>query len=274
MTLKAYKPIFIVGMMRSGTSVFYRTICAHPRLAYISQTSKKFPLSVFRSRLFKLVRRNPMPTEGHRIWRKFARPEDDALERRHVTPESRRYFQKLVAAQMRIHGKSRFVSKYPRNALRIPFLDEIFPDALFIHMIRDGRAVARSLLESREFADRREVYWGNHAPGWKTLIEMEPLDAVAIQWRMNVEYTRDSAQFLPADRYLEIHYEAFTRDTVNTLYQVARFCDLEWPDGLPERLAEDIEDRNYKWQALLSASEIARITELQENLLNALGYPV
>ena len=155
MTSEIYKPIFIVGMMRSGTSVFYRTICAHPELAYISQTTKKFPLSVVKSRLFKLVRRNPMPTEGHRIWRQFARSEDDALERRHVTPESKRYFQKLVTAQMRIHGKQRFVSKYPRNALRIPFLDEIFPDALFIHVIRDGRAVARSLLESREFADSR-----------------------------------------------------------------------------------------------------------------------
>ena len=154
-----------------------------------------------------------------------------------------------------------------------PFLDEIFPDALFIHMIRDGRAVARSLLESREFADNRDVYWGNHAPGWKKLIDMDPLEAVALQWRMNVAYTRKSAQFLPSDRYLEIKYEAFARDTVKTLDLVARFCELEWPSGQAERLSEGIEDRNYKWQESLSASEIVRITELQKKLLNSLDYP-
>ena len=273
MTQSIYKPIFIVGMMRSGTSVFYRTICAHPGLAYISQTTKKFPLSVLKTRLFQIVRRNQMPTEGHRIWRKFVRSEDHSLGREHATAESKHYFRQLVAAQMQMHRKRRFVSKYPRNALRIPFLDEIFPDALFVHLVRDGRAVARSLIEAREFSDSRDVYWGSCAPGWQKLLDVEPLEAVALQWRMNVDYTLQSAQFLPPERYLEIHYEDFTADTVATLQRVARFCELEWPPGLPERLAKGIEDRNYKWREAFSAAEIARVTALQKDLLEKLGYP-
>jgi len=42
----------------------------------------------------------------------------------------------------------RFAEKCPRHALVVPFLAEAFPDATFIHVVRDGRAVASSLLKT------------------------------------------------------------------------------------------------------------------------------
>ena len=177
------EPIFIIGMPRSGSSAFYNTLACHPDLGWISQSTKKFPTSAPLSRLMTVFRPSPPPTEGHRIWRRFARAEDDVLGREHATPAARSYYTRLVAAHLAVQRKSRFLSKHPRNSLRMEFLDEIFPGSWFLHLIRDGRAVARSLLEMRERHGGHDRYWGIRPPGWRDLSRLEPVESVARQWQ-------------------------------------------------------------------------------------------
>ncbi len=245
----------------------YNALARHPDLAWISQASKKFPRSLLLTRLIMAVRSDRRPTEGHRIWRRFVRAEDDSLGREHVTPAACRYYTSLVAMHVRLHGKPRFLSKHPRNVLRFPFLDEIFPDAKFLHLIRDGRAVAQSLLRMRESHGGRNVWWGIWPPGWRVLERLDAVESVARQWRATIEHARKSAALFSSDRYLEVRYEDFCADPVTTLGRVGRWAGLSWADPLLVPATAGIESRNHKWQDAFRPEEIAVLESTMGDLL-------
>jgi len=267
------RPIFIVGLPRSGSTIFYSTLAQHPDLAYISQATKKFPRSLALTRLVMLVRQDRRPTEGHRIWRKFVRAEDDSFRRADATSRCRAYYRDLVAMHCRLYGTTRFLSKYPRNVLRLPWLDEMFPDALFLHLIRDGRAVVQSTLEMRDSHGGREAFWGIRPPGWRELLALEPLEAIALQWKTTIELARRSAAQFDSMRYLEVRYEDFCDRPADVLLRIGNWADLQWPGELLERVSSGIDSRNYKWRERLGAAEIDRLEQMIGDLLRDLGYP-
>ncbi len=273
-TPQIVKPIFIVSMPRSGSSVFYQKFSTHPDLCWTSHDSKKFPRSAVLSRIIQKVRPDPRPTEGHRIWRRFAREEDDSMRREHVIEEQKRYYHDLIRAQLRIFGKSRFISKYPRNCLRLDWIDEIFPDAIFVHLVRDGRAVALSLLRKRDTHEGRPHWWGIRPPGWKNFSHCDPIESVAQQWKACVTYTRTLAADLPPQRYGQFRYEDFCAAPADTLERVAALCDLKWPDRAAlEQLVSNIDTQNYKWGGTFSENELERMESVMGDLLEELGYP-
>ena len=65
------------------------------------------------------------------------------------TEEMAAYFRKKYLQVQNLWGRPRFVNKNLQNSFRVRLLNLIFPDAKFIHIIRDGRAVAFSLLNKQ-----------------------------------------------------------------------------------------------------------------------------
>jgi hypothetical protein len=272
MSAEIEKPIFIVSLPRSGSWVFYRKLARHPDLAWIARATRKFPTSMAMNRLLGPFRKGSVPVEGSRIWRCFAREEDDALGREDLTPAARRYVRRLVETQTRLARKSRFLSKYPRNGLRLAWLDGIFPDALFIHLVRDGRAVARSILEQRDRHGGREVWWGSRPPGWRELLARDPVEQAGLQWKLCIEHTRAAAATLGPGRYLEQRYEDFCEAPAEVLRRVGAFCGLAWPEALLEEIVGDVRSQNYKWRERLGAEEIEGMEKVAGDLLKDVGY--
>jgi len=269
-----HKPIFLVSLPRSGSWVFYRKLARHPELGWISKATRKWPTSATVNRLLRPFRGPDVPVEGSRIWRRFAREEDDVLEAAHLTPAARDWVRRMAATQVRLQGKRRFLSKYPRNGLRVGWLDAIFPDALFVHLVRDGRAVARSILDRREHHDGLGAWWGSRPPGWHELLDRPPAEQAALQWRLCIEHTRAAAAKLGPGRYLEIRYEDFCDAPAETLQTVSGFCGLRWPTGLLEELVRDVRSQNFKWRERLSSEEIAAVEGVAGELLAELRYPL
>jgi hypothetical protein len=272
MTPRIQQPIFLVGAPRSGTSVFYRKFAQHPSLAWISNITKKYPGSLLITRMLMLFRKDHHPTEAGNVWQRFGKNEDDALRRADATPRAAKYMRKVVANNLRIFGKPRFLNKCPRNSLRIDFLDAIFPDAYFIHIIRDGRAVAHSLLRSRE--KHSGAYWAARPPGWKELLERPMIEACGLQWKSVVEFARRAGKSLPPDRYMEIRYEDFVARPEETFLKAGEWCGLQWDRTQLKALVSDIENRNFKWRERLNAGEIAALNSVIRDLLEELGYEV
>ncbi|MCF8108201.1 MAG: sulfotransferase [Desulfohalobiaceae bacterium] len=263
-------PIFIIGSPRSGTNAFYYRFAQHPELASITNITKKFPNSLTMTRIIMCFRSDHIPTEAGKVWDRFVCRDNDLLTREDVTPQARKFLQKVVATNLKIFKKPRFVSKYPRNSVRIDFLNEIFPDAIFIHLIRDGRAVANSILRSR--LRHNGDYWGVKPPGWRDLVDKPLFEACALQWKLTVERILHSAEALPASRYLEIRYEKFVESPFEVFELVARHCRLTWDPGYWSDILGDLQNMNYKWQEDFNQNDAQGLHRELGELLTRLGY--
>jgi len=107
------RPVFLIGCARSGTSILGEAIAAHPRVAYLFEVNS--------------------------IWNELvpAKP-DHRLERADATPEVARA---IYQAFWKREGTSRGFArreKPKKHVIRIPFLAALFPEARFLHVMRDG----------------------------------------------------------------------------------------------------------------------------------------
>lgn len=270
MQRKIDRPIFIVGAPRSGTNIFYRTFAKHPDLAWISNITKKVPSSLWLTRLIMLFRDDHRPTEANNVWQKFTRGDDEALGSADVSSGARNYFKRVLQNNLRIFDKPRFVNKCPGNSVRINFLREIFPDAIFIHILRDGRAVAYSIMRSR--LGHAGAYWSVKPPGWPDLLKVPLVDACALQWKMTVEAILESAEKLPPERYMEVRYEEFVERPAEVFKQVGDRCGLVWQDNFLQTITAGIDNRNYKWQTEMQEADIQTLNRLLGKFLGQLGY--
>jgi hypothetical protein len=111
--------------------------------------------------------------------------------------------------------KPSLVEKSIPNAARAPFLQHYFQPAYFIHLVRNGYAVAEGI---RRKAD--PARWDN--PEYDGLY---PIDLCARQWRVTEEVIEVDRPHL--ERILTVRYEDFTEDPVSTLKEVTDFLGIE-----------------------------------------------
>jgi hypothetical protein len=121
-------------------------------------------------------------------------------------------------------GKSRFVAKYT-DFPRITYLTQAFPDAKFIHVVGDGRAVANSwyqmMQRGKMLAWAERDWWIRGWPcNWREEFKGEaytPLGFVAYQWKFLIDQIWLDAVSLPSDQYLEVHYKELMTDPRSTM---------------------------------------------------------
>lgn len=271
MTIDIDRPIFIVGVPRSGTTVFYRCLAKHPDLAWISPATRKYARYYWPCRIRQIFRNRRLPVEGSRVWRKYVNGPDDVLTASDVTPEQTRYYHEVVRNQIRLAGKPRFLIKHPRIGLRLGYYDAIFPDAVFIHLIRDGHAVAESILRRRRRDASKNKWWDVRPPGWPAQMSRPAAEQVGWQWDQCIRIIRQTARNLPADRYIEIRYEDFCSTPVDALRRITDTCGLAWPaDGIPG--LDHIRSQNEKWRSVLTTEQIQAVEAAAEDTLRELGY--
>ncbi|MCL4287570.1 MAG: sulfotransferase [Thermoleophilia bacterium] len=296
------RPIFVVGAPRSGTTVIFNTFAARPDLAWFTQHLNRLPgwpsvtvlarladaapwarKSIMRSDSARRWREKARigPVEGYAIWERYAgrRFVYEALVGERPTPEQRAGLRTLVGKLIRYQGKDRFATKITGPA-RIGFLADAFPDALFVNVIRDGRAVARSLMKVDFWAGtwrERSVAWEGvlgeaDLDRWRELGE-PPLGLAALQWQELVRGARAEAKRCVPDRYAEIRYEDFVADPHATIDEMTSFCELPAAAEPHEFLDTRVEVRDMnRGAAAASGPERELLDGLIGAELAALGY--
>ena len=247
------RPIFMLGCPRSGTTVAVDLFARHPDIANLS--------------------------EAQEIWdpRRHLDPEADhhwtAAE---VTPADARRLHTRFEFHRRLHRKARFINKNPRSSVRIDYIRAVFPDAVFLHVLRDGRAVAHSLLrEMRRSSLRQRFPFGNFCkpPHWRELLRDDPAEQAALQWTEVVRCVRAHRQALGAG-YHEFHYEDFCQNPRQVLAHAYGFAGLRVDDDVLQRLPARLDSQNFQWRAGLQPTQIETINRIQRELLDELGYPL
>jgi len=284
------RPIFIVGSGRSGTTIFYRLLAGHASLVWFSSYIQSFPRRLWLTRLntlyqkpalgrrFRNERWFPKPVEGHMLWDMFHPMENSAgsppFTEKQVDQADTQGMHRFISDLLRSSGRARFMNENTRNARRIRYLQTIFPDAFFIHVIRDGRAVTNSLLN---------IDWWPTLPLWwaegKTPTElqnegMDPALVAARHWKQGVERVLQDKEHIPPEQYMELCYEKLMQDPIGEIKQTLRFCDLPWSARFQAHIeAFDMNSRNNKWGDRFTAQQIATVEKEIGPLLERLKYP-
>jgi hypothetical protein len=179
-------------------------------------------------------------------------------------PESVRRLYALYAGKQ---GKTRYGDKTQSNIHHLPLLAELFPEARFVHAVRDGRDVALA-----------------HTDGTK-------IEQVAVSWKRRVNAGRGAGRELGPDRYLESRFEQLIDDTEGAVRRICDFIDLPFDSAMLtyyERAGDivattAVPDRHQDiylpptkglrdWRRELSDDQVARFEALAGDLLSDLGY--
>ena len=266
------RPVFIIGAPRSGTSLLY---------AILRQSSR-----------FK-----HWPGESHEIWEADFHPalrgwESNALSAEDLTDDAaariRRSFL-LVTGR-----KHRLIDKTPRNALRIPFVEALFPDAHYIYLQRDGRENVNSLINAWRTPRYRtyELPGGHSIPGvdpkwWKFVLypgwredRGGPLEVVcAQQWISSNDHALGASKEVGLDRWVEVRYEDLIEDPVAEVGRILEFLGVPYERGVKDKAAAIATTpintvtppERGKWRRE-NPAEIAAILPLLRPTMEALGY--
>lgn len=270
--IEIHKPIFLVGLHRSGTTMVQDLICSLPQAAYITNVMNAYPDALCAAELVRRYCRLDItgeryladgvqvnggtPNEGVALWQRWLNedPHDwRSVElRRDDLGESRiaRLFDDLrrVLWCFRPHA-TRFFCKNPCLLPHVEMLAELFPDAKFLHVVRDPRDCANSMVKlyrlTQQQLDRIRSR-GRHGvydaqpfmpfprlPRLAEYVESFGADDVrttAALWRDGVKRLHDAKSKLGA--YLEVRYEDIVVDPEFALRRILEFCELDAPpDG-------------------------------------------
>jgi hypothetical protein len=177
----------------------------------------------------------------------------------------------LYGAYAGAAGKTRFADKTPRNVLHIELLAGAFPDARFVHLVRDGRDVVPSMLGLDFFPDR--------------------FPEAVIYWADRVERGRRAGTRLGPDRYVEVHYEELVADAPAVLARVCDFLALPFDPAMlryherADEVVAAVKDTGHhqglwqpptvgrrSWRESMSRHDVARFEALAGGALDDFGY--
>lgn len=258
-------PVFLVGCARSGTSILKTVIASHEDMVafpgeanhlwhptgypWIESDYSKPPLWADPQKFTRLSLADWDPNQARRIQREFA-------------------------AFQRLRGKRVFLNKSAMIAFMLRDVRKHFPEARFIHIIRDGRSVALSYARmEREKMEASPDAYRTHGH-WFAFDDL--LDHMAMIWQLHLEeIDRVVEEQCWRDQgiYFECTYEDFCRRPRVLAEQVSDFLGLD-PARLRFRDEAGIRDMNYKLSRELSAERIEALTEVMLGELNRKGYPI
>jgi hypothetical protein len=278
---------FVVGAPRSGTTLLRLMLDAHPEVAIPSETH-------FIPEVVGAFRRHKQSADQlmerlvvHKRWGDFHLEPDDLRARLAANEplnaaDAIRTFYRLYAERQ---GKPRWGDKTPGYVKDMRLISRVLPESRFIHILRDGRDVALSVIP---------MSWGP-----------DTVARAAEVWRERILKARAQVPHLP--HYIEVHYEELVLDTEAVLRRVCEFIELEFDPVMlayHERAADRLRekerdlprrkkppqpaaarmashalakqppqaDRVARWRNEMSSEDVAEYETVAGDLLAQLGY--
>jgi Sulfotransferase family len=277
-SLRRQAPVFVLGSPRSGTTLLYDMLLSAGGFAVYLAESNVFNLlgprfgdlssRKNRERLLdawlesKLFRASGL--EADHIRRRILRDCHNSGE-----------FLSIVMAEICVsQGVNRWAENSPEAMLYLPLIKQFIPEALVIHIIRDGRDVANSLGQLQYV----------HPFPWE---ERYGVVGCGLYWEWIVRHGRNFGMSAGTD-YIEIHFEELLAHPRETLDQIGRFIDQSLSYEIIQRVAYgsvskpntsfQVQDRTIafnpvgRWKKSFSPEQLLLFERLVGRTLQELGY--
>ena len=284
------RPIVIFGTGRGGTSIFHSVVANHPHAAWLTPAVNRPPHVPRRGHrvmqmldvpiLGRAARGLHPPIECYRFWDHlypgFSSSTRDLVSD-DLTDEGAERIRSALA-QIPTRRRGRLILKIT-GWPRLSFLAAALENARFVHVKRDGRAVANSLLNVpfwRGWEGPEGWRWGplrpDHEEVWKAHGK-SPAALAGIQWRIHMEAAAGAMDEAPSGTTHEISYEELCSSPLEVCRRVAEFCDLDWtPDFEATIRGTPLRNTNYKWTKDLTLSDQAILRSVLDEDLRRFGY--
>jgi hypothetical protein len=279
--------VFIVGCARSGTTLLERMVDAHPDIAITHQWhgihrpfEKRKGMSaegLVRPKLISHLEKLPWFTRMGLSQERLVKLMGNG-QRVHYSDFVTGIFDLYGKAQ----GKPLVGDKTPNYIRKMRTLHAIWPNARFVHLIRDGRDVCLSVANWPDGASQPDK------PGSFATWSEDPVSTTAFWWELNVRLGREAGGRLGPELYYEVPYEPLVSRPSEQCAALCGFLDLPYDDAMtqyhedrtkadPEvdvghpRLAVTAGARD--WRSQMPAEDAERFEAAAGGLLAELGYP-
>jgi hypothetical protein len=234
------RPIIILAAPRSGSTLLFETLAEAPDVWTVGGESHQF--------IEGLRRLSPLGglVDSNRLEATHANARNVPALRmrfaRHLRDRNgREFFHNQHIQQLR------FLEKTPKNALRQPFLEKVFPGAFYVFLFRDPRPNISSMMEAwksgRWVTYPRLPGWQGPPwslllpPGWQQLSGRTLQEICAYQWACANRIILDDLEQLPAERWMACDYADVTDSTEATIRSICDFAGLQMDQRLCKRVA-------------------------------------
>jgi hypothetical protein len=264
-----FSPVFIIGCGRSGTTLLGEMLAVHPQVKYIYEPNDLWAAIHPATDFLQLYKRG----EHHCI-----------LDSGVVTESTMIRFQRLMSPP----SGFTLVEKSPTNALRLGFLNAIAPRARFVHIVRNGIEVVRSIERmasvTRRMAFRPALndWWGINNAKWTALVQdgsvagyypnevsqlTTDVQRGAYEWLLSLREIEAWRSRLGA-RLIELRLEDLINDPEGTLKSVAGVLglphsDQSWLDRASRMVCST--PNGYREDLVLSVHMAADFNKFQES---------
>src|SRR5919112_2259982 len=276
--------LFIVGCARSGTTLVRRIVDARPEIAITTEMhwiSHYFDYFKNQNRLV-----TPEVVSGltrHKRFAQFGIPREEfegLLGPGEAIPYPT-FLGRLFGLYGRINDKPLVGNKTSGYVRRIPTFHALWPEARFVHIIRDGRDVCLSVLNWKK-AERTA---GRYA-SW----EEDPVSTTALWWERKVRKAREDGATLGPDLYHEMLYEDLVDDPEQECKRLCEFLGVPYDEAMirfaegktrtdlpnarktPKKAWLPITSGMRNWRTQMPVKDIQHFEAAAGNLLEELDY--
>ena len=271
-------PVFVVGCSRSGTTVTYETLATAPQFLSFGWEIPQFWNSLY----------GPLENDWH----------SEAAGAEHARPEHRdaalRYFYQRL-------GAGWVLDKTCINVMRIPYLHQLFPQAKFVFIQRDGRDNISSMMDGWRmgrtdgrfelsqffgpFPEPVAINGGEFkewsfflAPGWREYNHASLEEVCAFQWIAANRMALDAKNTIPPAQWIHLRYEDIFERPVGMFREAFAQLGVPFTPELEARCANlqptsvvKGTPKKQKWREHNPAA-IERILPMITPMLRELGY--
>jgi hypothetical protein len=276
-TDRSRAPVFVLGSPRSGTTLLYDMLLSAGGFAVYLAESNVFNLLVPRFGDLS-VRSNRERLIAAWINSKLFRASGlDAPHIRGRLEQCRNggaFLRAMMEEICSVQAMPRWAENSPEGMLYLPLIKKLIPDALFVHIIRDGRDVATSL---------SKLHYVRAFP-WE---ERHGLMGCGLYWEWMVQHGRRFAKSVPED-YMEVRFEQLLAEPKDTLEQIGAFIGQSLDYEVIQRTAygsvakpntsfrQEVGKVDFnpvgRWKKSLSSAELLCFERLVGKTLVELGY--
>ena len=297
------RPVFIIGCPRSGTTYLLRVLASNTNFTWVSHHVNNEPekyILVKKLELYKpffFGKRNyfkaslsnpnyPAACEPWFFWNHYfpyfqwkkefcdvpknASPDD-------INDEEVQKIRSVVGEMCKINGTNVFLSKYT-DFPRIQLMKKVFPNSKFIHLVRDGRAVASSYnqkIQSGEFKTSKEEM--NWVSAWQKNRQeaylkkyRNPTAFTLYQWMFFLDEILNELKTLRKNEFITVRYSDLIADTKKEVQKILNFVEVTMDANMKFFIKKRPGiNMNNKWKKKLTKEEKTIFNEILEKKYNS-----